>query len=106
MNAITKTPSNATVKSFGAGYATVHAVANTTAKVTDNVVDTTIEAKDITAGFFSGMAYAIRERRGVATKVEVQSDHEAKRQASLARARELYERAHGVSLASQYTATE
>lgn len=106
MNTMTKTPSNATIKAFGNGYRTVNAIADTTAKATDNVVDTAKEAKDITSGFFSGMAYAIRERRGNETKIELPSDKEAKRQASLAAARELYERAHGATLASQYAATE
>lgn len=106
MNTLTKIPSNATIKAFDNGYRAVNAVANTAAKVTDNVADTAVEAKDITSGFFSGMAYAIRERRGSVATIEVPSDKEAKRQASLAAARELYERAHGATLASHFAATE
>lgn len=106
MNAITKTPSNATVNAFGNGYRTVNAIADTTAKATGNVVDTAVEAKDITSGFFSGMAYAVRERRGNAAKIDLPSDKEAKRQASLNAARELYDRAHGATLASQFVPAE
>lgn len=101
MNTMTKIPSNATIKAFDAGYKTVNAVANTAAKATDNVVDTAVEAKDITAGFFSGMKYAIRERRNSGAAIEGPSEKEAKRQASLAAARELYDRAHGVTLVTQ-----
>ena len=91
----TNIPSNATVKAFDNGYKLVNAIADTTNKATGNIVDTAVEAKHITGGFFSGMRYAIRERRGHEPKIEIPNEKEAKRQASLAAARELYERAHG-----------
>lgn len=84
----TNNPSNATINAFSAGYRATDAVLNTASAVTGNTKDAAVAAGHTVTGFFSGMRYAIAQRRG--TKPVIVKDNEAKRRER----EELYRRAH------------
>lgn len=71
--------SKAEIKSFANGYTVANAVAG--------AVETPVVA---TTGFFAGIRFAIRERRGVAAKPAVPKDDAA----ALEAATKIYNRAH------------
>lgn len=84
----TNNPSNATINAFSAGYRATDAVLNTASAVTGNTKDVAVATGHTVTGFFSGMRYAIAQRRG--TKPVIVKDNEAKRRER----EELYRRAH------------
>ena len=94
----TNNPSNATINAFSAGYRATDAVLNTASAVTGNTKDAAIATGHCTLGFFSGMKYAIAERRGTKALPKVSDDTKRK-------AREdLYRRAHGTTNEERGTA--
>lgn len=80
-----------TIKSFAAGHRIVAGTINAASAVTGTIKSGASVTGHSTAAFFGGMRYAITERRSV-SKPHVTAD--AKREASLRAARELYRRAH------------
>ena len=86
--------SNNTVKSFALGYKATNTVINGVANSTSAVVATASETKQVSTSFFSGIKFAINERRG---RNEVMKSDVTKREESerkLREAQELYARAH------------
>ncbi len=82
---------DSTIKSFAAGHKIVSSTINAASAVTSTIKSGASTTAHSTAAFFGGMRYAITERRSV-SKPHVTAD--AKREASLRAARELYRRAH------------
>lgn len=80
-----------TIKSFAAGHKIVSGTINAASAVTGTIKSGASITGHSIAAFAGGMRYAITERRSV-PKPHVTAD--AKREASLRAARELYRRAH------------
>ena len=96
--------SDNTIKSFALGYKVTNAVVDGVVASTDAITSAAAETTQVSTSFFSGIMFAINERRGT-VKVETQDD-EAKREAAakkLREAKELYERAHTPSKSKKAT---
>ena len=84
-------PSNATINGFAAGHKVMSSTIDGLSAAKSGVVAVATTTKDSTCGFFSGMKYAIAERRGAKALPKVSDD--AKRKAR----EDLYRRAHGTT---------
>ena len=91
-------PSNATINGFAAGHKVMSSTLDATTYVVGNTKDAAVATGHCTLGFFSGMKYAIAERRGAKQLPKVSDD--AKRRAR----EELYRRAHGTTSEERGTA--
>lgn len=91
-------PSNATINGFAAGHKVMSSTLDATTYVVGNTKDAAVATGHCTLGFFSGMKYAIAERRG--TKPRAVKDDAAKQRAR----EELYRRAHGTTSEERGTA--
>lgn len=89
MNTKSNIASDAAINSFAAGYKAADATLNGLSAVAQGATAVATTTKDSTCGFFSGMRYAIAERRGTKKLPQV-SDDAAKQRAR----EELYRRAH------------
>lgn len=84
-------PSNAAINGFAAGHKVMSSTLDATTYVVGNTKDAAVATGHCALGFFSGMRYAIAERRG--TKTLPKESDEAKRKAR----EDLYRRAHGAA---------
>lgn len=98
MNTKPNTASDATINSFAAGYKVMDSTIDGLSAAKSGAVAVVTTTKDSTCGFFSGMRYAIAERRGAKALPKVSDD--AKRKAR----EDLYRRAHGTTNEERGTA--
>lgn len=87
-------PSNATVKSFALGHKLAATTLDGAQAAGSMIKASTSETTEVVGGFFSGMKFAIAERRGPAKQLDDTKSDDAK----LAEAKDLWERAHGAKL--------
>lgn len=84
-------PSNATIKSFALGHKLAASTLDGAQAAGSMIKAGTSETTEVVGGFFSGMKYAIAERRGPAKQLDDTKSEDAK----LAEAKELWDKAHG-----------
>lgn len=98
MNTKSNIASDAAINSFAAGHKVVSSTIDGLSVVAQGATAVATTTKDSTCGFFSGMRYAIAERRGTKKLPKVSDD--AKRKAR----EDLYRRAHGTTNEERGTA--
>ena len=98
MNTKSNIASDVTINSFAVGHKVVSSTIEGLRAAKSGVVAVATTTKDSTCGFFSGMRYAIAERRGTKALPKVSDD--AKRKAR----EDLYRRAHGTTNEERGTA--
>ena len=106
MNAnINNLASDATVNSFSAGYRAVDKTLNAVSAVTSATGNTARTAGHSVTGFFSGVKYAVAQRRGKTLAAKLSRDEqrivdEIKREEAMRSKREFYSRATGNAVPS------
>lgn len=94
-------PSNATINSFDLGYRVVDGTLTAAANVAAGTKNVATTATHSVTGFFSGMRYAVRERRAARLGCDAVRHYdavrkEAQREAEMHAKRRRYEAAHRV----------